>query len=119
MGIYWLTYLCSGTFTDKNTATIAKKVKLASCDPIIEQHEWEQGFVDLEELRKFVITRNNIPMTCCGTHKSTCNDEKIQLVPMEWTDLFLEEQCATTLDIDAPPSSKYILVQNGYTYSTD
>lgn len=100
MGIYYFTYICSGTFTDKQTVTIIKKVKIASLDQIIEKHEWDRGYVDLEELRGVIKKLD------------------IELVPMTDCDLFLEEVCATTYDgMNDPGSSKYVLVQNGYTYN--
>lgn len=117
MGFYYVTLLCTGTFVNQNAVIITKKIKIYS-DQIIEPHEWQQGFVDLEELRGFIAQQHNKPKSWCGT----CNDssgiinEDIEVIESNGYDLFLEESCWCTLEPDSPPTSKYILVKNNYTY---
>lgn len=95
MGLYWTTYLCTGTFTDKNNVVIIKKIKIAYIDPIIEDKEWVKGYVEKSELVR-VLTN-------------------IELVDSD--DLFLEELCGTSCDMDSEPSSKYILVERKCSYT--
>jgi hypothetical protein len=97
MGLYWTTYLCTGTFTDKNNVVIIKKIKIAYIDPIIEDKEWTKGYVEKSELVR-VLTN-------------------IELVDSDTEDLFLEELCGTSCDVDSETSSKYILVERKCSYT--
>lgn len=97
MGLYWTTYLCTGTFTDKNNVVIIKKIKIAYIDPVIEDKEWAQGYVEKSELVR-VLTN-------------------VELVDSDTEDLFLEELCGTSCDMDSKPSSKYILVERKCSYT--
>ena len=109
MGLYYTTNLCSGTFLDTDNQSINKKIKIASHDPIIEAHEWELGQVDLGELVTYLSIKHNTPRG------------DIQLQALEGSDLFLEELCWSSMDVDTSDvdtsSSKYILIEKNYTYT--
>ncbi|KAL3913353.1 MAG: hypothetical protein SGILL_006526 [Bacillariaceae sp.] len=95
MGIYWATYLCYGKFTDKSTASVTKKIRVASMDPMIEPKEWKAGVVNLSEIAQ------------------RCDAWKIKLEKEEGMDLFMEEGESCTYDYPPSSSSKFILVQRG------
>lgn len=99
MGLYRTTYLCTGTFTDKNNVVIIKKIKIACIDPIIEDKEWTKGYVEKSELELVRVLTN------------------IELVDSDTEDLFLEELCGTSCDMDSELSSKYILVERKCSYT--
>ncbi len=101
MGIYTNTYICFGKIYDINNAQIASSQLIQSLDPIIEQNEWNRGYVYKNEL-----------ITCL--EKSKDNKvvsfvEKIKQNLYE-ADLFLQESMVTTLDIDTMVSNKYIKI---------
>jgi len=97
MGFYWTTYLCAGTFSDKDNVVITKKIKIAYMDPIIEDKEWTRGYVEKSELVRVL--------------------KNIELVESDTDDLFLEESLGTSCDMDSAPSCKYILVERKCSYT--
>lgn len=116
MGIYYYTLLCVGTLRQDsrdhrgiiNKANVTKSVGLSNIDPIIEAHEWKQGFVSMEELKKAV--------------KQVFKDDKFEFPHSEGEDLFLEERRYSTyefpINIDDPTTtiSRYILVAANTTF---
>lgn len=85
MGIYYNTYLCYGDFKEK---IYTKKTLLQSMDSIIENHEWEQGYVDLKDVEK---------LTTIEAH----DDQN----------LFLLQVCTSTYDFPIIEDKKYIIVK--------
>lgn len=132
------TFLCVGTFTDENTATITNKTQIAS-QRIVEKHEWERGSVDLQEFIQFLKSGHDTYLneklesgghTCC--HSATSIGENIKLFQMDGVDLFLQEKVNKYLDclvkiktetetetenqLEDHKEPKYILVQKNYSY---
>lgn len=97
MGVYYITNLCKGTFGDIKVSTIVKKVKLSG-DKMIEQHEWDREFVDLNDLKQVCI-KNEIDI-------SEFLDGK------DGDDLFLEEAGTSTMDVEACNWSTFIRVKD-------
>lgn len=94
MGVYYITNLCLGTFGDANISTATKKIKLSD-SKMVEQHEWQRKFVDLNEL-KAVCDKNNIDIS----EFINSND-----------DLFLEEVGCSTMEMDPCYWSSFIRVK--------
>ena len=55
------TYMCSGTFRNINEALLNKKTMLYSGE-MIEQSEWDKGFVEKEDLLKILATKKSVSM---------------------------------------------------------
>ena len=87
MGIYWITYICVGTFGQEPKI----KYQIAEMDQIIERHEWEQGYVSLTE----VVDKLG---------------DKFEFEVSE-DDLYFEEVLSSTYGDNR---SKYLLIKNKY-----
>lgn len=93
MGLYWATFICNGTYVDRNSAIVIKKVQVTSIDPVIESREWEAGVVSRAELEKLGL----------GTLENA----------EPGNDVFMSETIGSTLDPSdkTPPKYRYILVE--------
>lgn len=90
MGVYYDTYLCVGKFDNK---TILVKYKVASLDQIIEDNEWERGFVYLTEVKRFF-------------------DDKYDFEEDNDQDLYFQEITSTTYGPNT--MSRYLLIEKGW-----
>jgi hypothetical protein len=107
MGIFWNTYLCSGKFIDTKTATIHKRICLATLDQIIEEREWITGLVDKNELMKYLSLHDEFKDI------KFIKQEDLQI---ENPDLFLAEVCVSSLDNFNNNTYKYILIERNCDY---
>ncbi len=107
MGIYWNTYLCSGKFIDAGSATISKRICLATLDQIIEKREWINGFINRFELMEYLASHDEF---------KDIKFIKQENLKIETTDLFLAEICISSLDDFNNNDYKYILIERNYDY---
>ena len=108
MGIYYITFLCTGTFTNSKDVTINNKTIIASCN-IVENHEWMRGYVDKNELQQYV---NNHSCELIGENYKHI-ENNINITECDNCDVFIEEEMYTTYDGEFTSSTdkKYILVK--------
>lgn len=93
MGLFWATFICNGTYFDKNNATVKNRVQVPSIDPVVEDREWEAGAVSRAELEKLGL--------CALENAEPGND------------VFMSETICCTLDPSdkTPPKYRFILVE--------
>ena len=108
----YITYLCSGVFTNVEDVEIINQVVLLG-KKVIEDDEWNQGFVKFDDLKTFIENHS----------VNQDNDEnmitnKITFEESEFDVLFLKEEFY--MDVDNIPilqETKYIFVISGYTFN--
>jgi len=84
---------------------------------MIEQSEWDKGFVEKEDLLKFLATKKSVPIGWCGTCNVTsgANLSNVKLLESDTDDLFLAEYIWNS-DNDTH-SVRYILVERNCSYT--
>lgn len=94
MGFYYATYICNGTFINSQNAILVDEIHLQSIDPVIENKEWQQGFVSVSEFDKLKLGR---------------------LESCENSDVFMAETVWCSLDPSdkLEPKYRFILVSRG------
>jgi hypothetical protein len=112
--------LCQGCFNNRFVSHVDKTYTLLKYGTIVEQKEWDEGYVELEALERYIKSKRAIQGGWCGT----CDDSigkinhDIQCVPCDNSDLFIcEKKYLTGVRDDEPVVINYIIIKYNYGFN--